>query len=369
MGEVDSTTARGVGFLFGSNTGYPMVTVEPTNIASTRFNAILGIKRGTQGKDRAQLQFFKGNTFEWAIGTTYNNGSTTNEFHITRHDGEANALYSAGTSALQIDSADMVHLINLSVYNTNQASEEAARFVSANPASTIPVVSIAQQENDGSLPDGTVLLDLDYTNDYSIGASNDYIRFQDKGGEVGSIHSEVTYGPFTGAHVSQRPSGSNFSNWKKGMLLKTTGNIIYTSSMSNAWPEVELTTIQKDKAIMGVFTMTGSAPADNPKYDEMVASGSRHTGVIKGLDATLPSVRYNAVGEGLIRVTDTNGNIETGDYICSSNRAGHGEKQDDDLLHNYTVAKATQPYNFTSASNDADLEYKSVLIACTYHCG
>jgi len=44
-------------------------------------------------------------------------------------------------------------------------------------------------------------------------------------------------------------------------------------------------------------------------------------------------------------------------------------KQDDDLLHNYTVAKATQPYNFASASNDADLGYKSVLIACTYHCG
>ena len=71
----------------------------------------------------------------------------------------------------------------------------------------------------------------------------------------------------------------------------------------------------------------------------------------------------------MVRVTDTNGNIETGDYICSSNRTGHGEKQDDDILHNYTVAKATQPYNFASASNDADLGYKSVLIACTYHCG
>ena len=139
--------------------------------------------------------------------------------------------------------------------------------------------------------------------------------------------------------------------------------------MGLAWPEVDLVTTQKDKAIMGVFVETGSAPADNPKYDEMVASGSRHTGVISGLNPTLPSINYNALGEGLIRVTDTNGNIETGDYICSSNRTGHGEKQDDDLLHNYTVAKATEPIDFSTISVDSDLGYKSVLIACTYHCG
>ena len=82
-----------------------------------------------------------------------------------------------------------------------------------------------------------------------------------------------------------------------------------------------------------------------------------------------PAVDYNALGEGMLLVTDTNGNIETGDYICSSDRTGHGQKQDDDLLHNYTVAKATQPIDFSTKSDDSDLGYKSVLIACTYHCG
>ena len=103
---------------------------------------------------------------------------------------------------------------------------------------------------------------------------------------------------------------------------------------------------------MGVFTRT-SAAGHNFAH----------------MDNTLPAINYNAVGEGMVLVTDTNGNIETGDYLCSSARTGHTEKQDDDILHNYTVAKATQPYNFTSASNDADLGYKSILIACTYHCG
>ena len=88
-----------------------------------------------------------------------------------------------------------------------------------------------------------------------------------------------------------------------------------------------------------------------------------------GMDNNREMLHYNAVGEGKLLVTDTNGNIETGDYICSSIRTGHGEKQDEVYLANFTIAKATQPYNFTSASNDADLGYKSVLIACTYHCG
>ncbi len=37
---------------------------------------------------------------------------------------------------------------------------------------------------------------------------------------------------------------------------------------------------------------------------------------------------------------NSNGNIENGDYITSSDYLGYGEQQDDDLLHNYTVAKA-----------------------------
>ena len=195
------------------------------------------------------------------------------------------------------------------------------------------------------------ILRLEYDDERTVESTHDFIQFHDQDGEVGSINSEVAYSTFTGAHVSQRPSGSDFSNWKPGMVVNSTGNIVYTSSISNAWPEVELTTTQKDKAVMGVFAYTGSVK------------------IISSLDNNLPSIHYNAIGEGKVLVTDTNGNIETGDYICSSTRTGHGEKQDEVYLANFTVAKATQPYNFTSASNDADLGYKSVLIACTYHCG
>jgi hypothetical protein len=74
-------------------------------------------------------------------------------------------------------------------------------------------------------------------------------------------------------------------------------------------------------------------------------------------------------------VINSNGNIENGDYITSSDYLGYREKQDDDLLHNYTVGKATIDCNFELDSeyyNCFELEgtnYRIAFIACTYHCG
>jgi hypothetical protein len=54
----------------------------------------------------------------------------------------------------------------------------------------------------------------------------------------------------------------------------------------------------------------------------------------------------NSIGEGAIWVSNYNGNLNNGDYITSSVIPGIGMKQDDDLLHNYTVAKITMNCDF-----------------------
>ena len=82
----------------------------------------------------------------------------------------------------------------------------------------------------------------------------------------------------------------------------------------------------------------------------------------------------NSVGEGAICVCNTNGNIENGDYIHSSELSGYGEKQDDDLLHNYTVAKAVMDCTFELDSPydhcyEIENGVRVAFIACTYHCG
>ncbi len=73
-------------------------------------------------------------------------------------------------------------------------------------------------------------------------------------------------------------------------------------------------------------------------------------------------------------VANSNGNVENGDYIQSSDHLGYGEKQDDDLLHNFTVAKATMDCKF-----DLDSPYyeckeigeglRVAFIAVSVHCG
>ena len=73
-------------------------------------------------------------------------------------------------------------------------------------------------------------------------------------------------------------------------------------------------------------------------------------------------VYINSIGEGLVNVCGENGDIEIGDFITTSSMPGKGMKQDDDLLHNYTVAKARENVTFSSPT-----EVKQ--IACSYHCG
>ena len=84
-------------------------------------------------------------------------------------------------------------------------------------------------------------------------------------------------------------------------------------TIEDALPMIELTRKRKDKRVFGVL---GSPNRNNSRLERLVV---------------------NSVGEGGIWVCNSNGNIENGDYITSSNYLGYGEKQDDDLFHNFIV--------------------------------
>jgi len=98
---------------------------------------------------------------------------------------------------------------------------------------------------------------------------------------------------------------------------------------------VEKTAVAQDKAVFGVYDL-------------------------KDLDHNNRHLTF-CLGDGHVLVCSEGGDIETGDYICSSNAEGHGMKQDDDLLHNYTVAKASEAVDWSTESSTTK------LIACTYH--
>jgi hypothetical protein len=121
-------------------------------------------------------------------------------------------------------------------------------------------------------------------------------------------------------------------------------------TIEDAIPIVQLCKVRKDKRVFGVL---GSPTRSTNNKGRLIV---------------------NSMGEGAICVCNSNGNIENGDYIQSSNILGYGEKQDDDILHNYSVAKAVMDCTF-----ELDSPYyqcyelangvRVALIACTYHCG
>jgi len=136
-------------------------------------------------------------------------------------------------------------------------------------------------------------------------------------------------------------------------------NILYDKegiTIEDALPIIQLSRTKKDKRVFGVL---GMASRNNSRAERMIV---------------------NSIGEGSMWVCNANGSIQNGDYIQSSDHLGYGERQDDDILHNYSVAKSTMSCSFELDSlyyncfeiDDLDAngnKLRVAFIAVTYHCG
>jgi hypothetical protein len=202
----------------------------------------------------------------------------------------------------------------------------------------------------------------------------DYVGIQANTGGGQVVYNQplrIMVGTFTGFHRvfsdETGPDPQQFKDEYMGRIMVSTGEIatdvtdendewiIKTGedgiTIEDALPKMALSTIRKDKRVFGVM---GDPKRWNSRPSRLVV---------------------NSVGEGGIWVANTNGNLQNGDYIQTSDQLGYGEKQDDDILHNYTVAKATMDcpfdlnndnlYKCITLPNGA----KAAFIACTYHCG
>lgn len=214
-----------------------------------------------------------------------------------------------------------------------------------------------------------------------------------KGGAV----TAVSYTPFTGAHVS-----FSEQDLVVGDIVKAIG-APFLLNVDDSRHTVESTITSKDKAAYGVVSSecgffniedfgvtseysTTSIEVMNEEtgslnelltYEKDIITINREEYAVARAwmgDRVLNKVMVNSLGEGGINVCSEGGDIEIGDYLCSSNVEGKAMKQDDDLLHNYTVAKASQDviWDELEVDNEKVFEkdgYKWMMIACTYHCG
>jgi len=108
--------------------------------------------------------------------------------------------------------------------------------------------------------------------------------------------------------------------------------------ISQSLPLVSLSTEEKDKACFGVIS--GSEDPESREYSQgsFVSVVQKQKGDRRAF--------INSVGEGAMWVVNTVGDLESGDYITTSNVAGYGQKQESDSLKNYTVAKITMDCDF-----------------------
>ena len=155
---------------------------------------------------------------------------------------------------------------------------------------------------------------------------------------------------FTGQHrtfVKDTPTSQ--LDTKEGLIVvadqnefvKMSGGVAYGNeaiTINESLPLVTLSTKSMDKRCFGVLSTTEDPETRKEVHGNFASLMHKEKGDTR--------VYVNSVGEGAVWVTNINGTLESGDYITTSNVAGYGMKQDDDILHNYTVAKILMDCDF-----------------------
>ena len=112
---------------------------------------------------------------------------------------------------------------------------------------------------------------------------------------------------------------------------------------TNTVPLVTLSNVHNDKSWYGVVS---NEVVDADDYDTLI----------------------DTKGDTRIWVVDTNGSLESGDLLTTSNTSpGYATKQDDDFLRSYTVAKITQDCDFTEPTQRPIMRRRQQLTDVTYY--
>jgi hypothetical protein len=108
-------------------------------------------------------------------------------------------------------------------------------------------------------------------------------------------------------------------------------------NMNECLPIVSLATRARDKRVFGVIGDTESADREDT-FGAFVTPFEKQAGDSR--------VYINSVGEGAMWISDELGALESGDFITTGEVPGYGVKQQESILYNFTVAKATMDCDF-----------------------
>ncbi|MEC4091849.1 hypothetical protein [Pseudoalteromonas rubra] len=146
-------------------------------------------------------------------------------------------------------------------------------------------------------------------------------------------------GPFTGAHDGLVEKSVHM---EPGDLVRDI-DLVNIADLSNAICTMGPTTQANDRAVRGVFVTRTT-------LTNRVAALRGYRGFERFIEYrdTHDVISFNALGEGVLNVCGQGGDIETGDYLCSSAIPGKAMRQaDQNFERPYTIAQARHPITFT----------------------
>ncbi|MBT6747201.1 MAG: hypothetical protein HOB26_11650 [Flavobacteriales bacterium] len=162
-----------------------------------------------------------------------------------------------------------------------------------------------------------------------LNALDGYIlRLRRNGATQGGLQltgGTVSLTAFTGAHL-----GYGDDEYERGMLISLTGNHKKLSDDETYEPvyEMAISSTPNDPKIIGTY----QAPDLPGEGEELTSLKNQHT--------------IMAVGNGDMLVVDNGENLEVGDYLISSDVAGHAMLDKGEYEVSYIVARVAEPVNW-----------------------
>ena len=364
--KTQSTSNGGIIFDYWDGSNYLAgKTIKPVRINSVNyFELDLPIITGTSGN--ADRMVFKDlNHTDYLIIKV---PDLTSDVNLTLPDTTGTiALTSSFTGGTNITVTDGVINLDSNIIDLADIETEGAYFLGNNVAEGGYIFYTQATTSSGANSAKSWVCYQGTTGDYHWEYNNSTSSYALKG-YVGTSASSGSFKQmnFTGSHrcITENQSILNNIDDYVGMVVCSTGkyNVIVPEgddteqiNIDDAQPIVELSTSAKDKRVYGVIS-------NKEQVGERRNFGAGLFMSIANEIITIPRLIINSIGEGGILVCNQGGHIYNGDLLCSSDIQGLATRQEDDLVHNYTIGKATQDYIFEHVN-----DYK--LIGCVYYCG
>lgn len=173
-------------------------------------------------------------------------------------------------------------------------------------------------------------------------------------GTISVSGTTVSYNAFMGSHYTQLKPGQ--PEPPVGGVVIATGEIVAGESdgaVKDYMPHVAATTVPGDSRVYGVWFAKLSDSADGMSF---------------GMNA-LAVYQVAALGLYKVRVTDTGGDIATGDLLETSKRPYEAQRADGTEIASSTLGKALVDVNWNTVPVDLALGYKWQLVPAVLYAG